>query len=559
MATSDVPAVLAQVRALAGRMRALAGAVDGAAGRLGDVLRAPPALDAADLAALRALPPAMDAKDALAQRRDALQRELAHLRAQFGHELRRAAAPEVLNEEGLPFVELSEEMPASPPATPRLEARRMGGTNVLGRTPGRIEPFVPQAPAGDRRAWMESIFSELEAEEEAEREAREKQEAQEAPGAGAPGGRPASASTPLRRGFLNPTRRAQVAARGGADPEDDGVAEEAARIVELLGPEVIRGHPNADRILADIAAQPRVEYRDAPPRPAREAVGEAVVERTEPQRAPAPAPAAKPRKVSAFKRRAQGDVPLGPTVSHGVSALERAARADEERAAPRAMPHARPSKAYAAKLAARETVDSDGEEEIRPGKRVHFGGVTAEGDEMEEDEDEEDEDEEDEDEDDASLWDSDDEYTAEDIEGLRPAMAHGADVPDELAQAYADARARLFAQPPAEHDVEDYGLASLNLPQGSRFKAERRAAANDAAAQALADGERPMLVLPSLAPVRFPRPAADGINLDGESDEDDEQLHALMRARLAMGDAGDDDGSARPARDERPPVVRATR
>ena len=68
----------------------------------------------------------------------------------------------------------------------------------------------------------------------------------------------------------------------------------------------------------------------------------------------------------------------------------------------------------------------------------------------------------------------------------------------------------------------------------------------------------------ALAPVRFPRPAAeaDGIDLDGESDEDDEQLHALMRARLAMSERGggdDDDDGGRPARDERPPVVRATR
>ena len=61
----------------------------------------------------------------------------------------------------------------------------------------------------------------------------------------------------------------------------------------------------------------------------------------------------------------------------------------------------------------------------------------------------------------------------------------------------------------------------------------------------------PMMVLPSLAPVRFPRPLAeDDRDLEGESDEDDERLHALMRARMSMESA--EEPSRAP---QRPPQV----
>lgn len=60
------------------------------------------------------------------------------------------------------------------------------------------------------------------------------------------------------------------------------------------------------------------------------------------------------------------------------------------------------------------------------------------------------------------------------------------------------------------------------------------------------------MVLPSLAPVRFPRPVeGDGIDLDGESDEDDERLHALMRARLELGEQA----AEKPRRETAPPAV----
>lgn len=504
MSTGDSGAlapVLASAHALVARLKKINALAKSSTASVRELLAAPLDLDSADIAYLQSSPPEKSAAAALTARQHGasiltdIQAQIGRLRAQFQRELRRAAdAPEeVLNEEGLPFVDPTEQLPASPPETPRLESLTPSGTNTLGRTPGVVAPFVPQAPQGDRAQWMESVFSALEVEEAAEAATEAAQAAQTTRSQGEHGppvpanetraaGRADDASStraaePFRRGFLNQgaSRKEAVAARGGADPEDDGVAEEAARIVELLGPEVIRGHPNADRILADIAAQPRVEYKPVPPKPedtAAEpeapAVGDAVVERSGDAAMTA---TRRSRKLSAFKRRAQGEVPAGPTVSHGVSAIERAARADEERVSERSqpLPHARPSKAYAERLAQRN-VARDDEEEVRPGKRVHFGRVTEHGDgddEADEDVDMDGTDaDENDDSSDAAMWDSDDDYDADDIEALRPSMdGHEGDAywNDDLARAYAEAKSRLFAQPPAQADeegaaAEDYGV-----------------------------------------------------------------------------------------------------
>lgn len=78
-------------------------------------------------------------------------------------------------------------------------------------------------------------------------------------------------------------------------------------------------------------------------------------------------------------------------------------------------------------------------------------------------------------------------------------------------------------------------------------------------AHELREGRMPVMVLPTLAPVRFPRPTKDGtrgMDLDGESDDDDERLHALMRARLSMQGAESDQGRER--KRQPPEVGRAT-
>ncbi|KAL4398769.1 hypothetical protein ACI68E_004166 [Malassezia pachydermatis] len=556
---------------------------------------------------------------------------------------------QVLNEEGLPFVDPLEALPDSPPQTPDLSGHGLPRPtgNVLGRTPGHVEPFDPTLQGEERRQWMSSVFDELEQEEAAERQAEE---------AAAAEAQKAKSPLTLRRGFLQNAAATQAqdttqrtkkhvrivepseetttnveapatkrkAVPLGMDPEDAGVQEEAARIVELLGPEVIRGHPNAERIFADMeASQPRIVQKVVPDdeehaTPAGPAVKDTIEERSTAEPTTIRTPGK--RKASAFKQRqramkAEDEArPSAPSISHGISAIERAGRKDDAQASQlqgARIPHARPTKAYAEKLAQRAAardVDND-EEEAAPARprRVRFGGdevfptdteTAYEAEErMEEDEDahvvhrdEDDENEEaawdetymamdDDDEgdvdtwqdDDDALWDSDDDYTPTDVEALKPAMqGHPDDAywNDDLARAYAEAKARLASTPssvaedPHDDNAETYGIAPLSAsvgddghptsqPHVSRFKAARMKgeAVPDPNGDLVPDQRRghdtdddvqrgPIMVLPSLAPVRFPRPVDDseggGIDLDGESDEDDERLHALMRARLSV-------------------------
>jgi len=636
---------------------------------------------------------------------------------------------QVLNEEGLPFVDPLETLPDSPPATPRLDSVQPRGAapNVLGRTPGRIVPFERDSgalPEGqNRQQWVASVLDALEAEEEHEEPMP--QEPASAPPAAAPragAAQPPSGSesrfSAFKRGFLNQRReeaadqapepekapaladkppapkkqvriqappdhddeeeeieeliqtakRNAVASRTGRDVEDIGVEEEAARIVELLGPEVIRGHPNADRILGEIAAaQPAppppasASPAKRPARPPKNPVGAAVIER-EPSASETPrnARAAAPgKKMSAFKRHKLGasaeapSEPQEPAASSSQAAapptpqaaaaasfaqepqgMEKAAHVDEqlskdriEHGLPPAVPHARPSKAYAEKLARRQRGETEraspmvdeGDVSAQRRRGVRFGGETVIGEEEDEaadeapmDQDEEgvqdaEEGSDDQSTDYDSLWDSEDEYDPEDLEALRPSMeGHEGDAywDEELAREYAEAKARLALRPPpapaTEEDMrdveEEYGVAPMSAsvadradlgntargrerPKVSRFRAARAQRAADAqeqdyAGHALAhqlhettldddghaqDAEKgPMMVLPSLAPVRYPRPHPEGaedrgIDLEGESDSDDERLQAAMRARLDAEAAGTTRESA--AQPSAPPQV----
>lgn len=642
---------------------------------------------------------------------------------------------QVLNEEGLPFVDPLEVLPDSPPQTPQLSAERSTAPtgNVLGRAPGQVAPFHPERDVGggqSRKEWMDSIFASLEREEEAELAAAAAAEpaapAADATSSEAHAGEPGKMKA-IQRGFLQrraekqaqlhpeplaeapvrPKKQVRIAAppsdsddnddeeeeeasaaahrmasekrsksvHYGRHPDDVGVEEEAARIVDMLGPQIIEGHPNADRILADLRAEQTRMVQRAPPAPAssepsappKPAIGEAVVERDAGPPPSAEVPRAAPRKkLSAFKQRQlerQGHssdapsppVPAAPQVSHGVSAIERAGRADESLAPARAqqglppqIPHARPSKAYAERLARRKqgapTADDPAERvDVAPdvpaagGRRVRFGAPTVvEAEEMDDDEEtapydvpdapasdtdmddeenptvhpyEHDSDEMQTDDSDAEgLWDSDDEYTPADLEALKPSMSeHPEDAfwNEQLAKEYAEAKARLslpatrLPPPPGDDDdaAESYGIAPLDAslapnaeergtsqrsrPRVSKFKAARMAGAplpnprddyaarQDHAGHALAHelqghepgAPAPVMVLPSLAPVRYPRPTDESgaIDLDGESDEDDDRLQELMRARLAI-DA--DDGKSAESNTRRaaqPPQVQATR
>lgn len=542
------------------------------------------------------------------EQKHALRQQIAQLKVQFGDQMRTAFQAlqsgddhQVLNEEGLPFVDPLETLPDSPPESPHWRADPPPPTgNVLGRVPGKIVPFDPALRGEDRRAWINSIIDELEEEEHAE---LAKEEAEKK--------RQRSALT-LRRGFLQQStkpvaeEKASTPSSGetkkqvrieapesdsepetmreprpkkvplGMDPEDAGVHEEAARIVDLLGPEVIRGHPNAERIFAEMkAAEPQVVQKAVEPKPAPEsakpAVGEAIVERS--AEASTKRTGSSARKPSAFKQRkmqkqAEGSVPTAPQISQGVSAIERAGRTDDDLAVarqkqglPPQIPHARPTKAYAAKLAQRargkptETMDEDVPE--KPNRRVRFGGEEVRH--VEETDEEMDIADEDSDADawhseDEMIWDSDDGYDSDDLEALKPTMREHTDDAfwnEDLAREYAEAKARLALHPrPSRHSQQDdddtqekYGIASLSneRPHVSRFKAARmsgeRVPDPNGDVAAMSANEKPLMVLPSLAPVRYPKPVGegeDGIDLDGESDDDDERLHALMRARLSM-------------------------
>ena len=516
-----------------------------------------------------------EARAALAAHLNTLEKQMAEYKAQFGAQLREAHAASlrnalsgsaeaasqdpVLNEEGLPFVDPLEMLPDSPPQTPQLDAsapRPMG--NVLGRTPGQVAPFDPTKHGEERQQWMASIFDELQKEEDAEL-AKEQEGAEMPKVAG------------LRRGFLQgqkqqepPKKQVRIVEPDvssdeeeaspepvspekvhkvplGMDPEDAGVQEEAARIVDLLGPEVIRGHPNAERIFAEMeAAQPQMVQKAAPaPRapaePEKPAIGDVVVERSadaDTRRTPSTG-----RKLSAFKQRqlerqrSQGAEdeapvpPVGPSISQGLSAIERAGRVDDAQSAsrihaglPPQVPHARPTKAYAAKLQQRAAATSKGqnmdeEEEIQaPGRRVRFGGEEVRHMDVDEDEDsdpdtsmdhvEGDIDDDDEfhqepDDDDDSmpddtwtsedemLWDSEDEYGPEDLEALKPSMdEHPQDAfwNEDLAREYAEAKARLALQPPAaaqapsneaEDNQEAYGVRTRRLTTDCAARRDR--------------------------------------------------------------------------------------
>ncbi|PKI83917.1 hypothetical protein MVES1_002399 [Malassezia vespertilionis] len=566
----------------------------------------------------------------------------------------------VLNEEGLPFVDPVEQLPDSPPATPDISMHLSSAPvgNILDRAPGSIVPFErSDAELGerDRREWMDAMLDILEKEEEEE----EEQNAADAPLLAAmpqPDKEAPSKLESFRRGFLHrrtetdnatpastednavrpkkhvriaeqepesseeedevPREKRSRAVQYGQHPDDVGVEKEAARIVNLLGPQVIEGHPNADRILAELeASNTRVVQKTPEPTaagPARPAIGEAIVERNEAS-FQEPLSSAPRKKVSAFKRRQlarqeaeEEPIPNAPTVSQGIPAIERAGRAEEGLASQRAsqglppqIPHARPTKAYAERLRQRREANAqeavDGENDAPPlsaTRKVRFGSPTVvEAEAMDEEDTMSPMDEADDDvpmqydsEDsmqsgDDTLWDSDDEYDLNDLASLRPSMEGHAEDPywdEQLAKEYAEAQARLGAiahlSTPARNDAsaeESYGIAPLDSsvadrddttgntarehtkPNVSRFKAAR--IAGDAVPNPtwqLDHGAKqdepedsisgvPVMVLPSLAPVRFAKhanPDTRQVDVDGESDEDDDRLQALMRARLDIAE-----------------------
>ncbi|KAN0062503.1 hypothetical protein ACQY0O_005034 [Thecaphora frezii] len=223
----------------------------------------------------------------------------------------------------------------------------------------------------------------------------------------------------------NAGRSGETAEKQHAD--DVGVEEEAARIVDLLGPGIVEGHPGApakdvlDQMQRAFEEDKRTQIAEAlAERQKREeeereferkkrlaekpALGQTVVERQPGSSGPArgdAAAAVQKAKASAFKRGFLNQKPsfvpvnpprardtaataakpssaatVPPTQSLGMSALDRAGLGDDDLSRrrqqmglPAAVPHARPSKAYAEKMAKRQQgVDVDAEQDADAGE-----------------------------------------------------------------------------------------------------------------------------------------------------------------------------------------------
>lgn len=228
--------------------------------------------------------------------------------------------------------------------------------------------------------------------------------------------------------LMGPIQKASSSKRREIDAEDEGTEEEAAKIINLLGMDVLKGHPQYDAMVESTKAQEeanRIAAQEAaekypPLKPSTSldpAIRKDVVERQiEPQTAGKSArPSSNGKGPSAFKRNLMAsakplkppprsqkgeafnsveELPAGPRTSIGMSALERASQSDHtiskertQQGLPAAVPHARPSKAYAEKLEARrrgeqgpnegnaQSKQDGAKEEDQPAKmsKVRFG------------------------------------------------------------------------------------------------------------------------------------------------------------------------------------------
>lgn len=218
--------------------------------------------------------------------------------------------------------------------------------------------------------------------------------------------------------------------------DDVGVEEEAARIIDLLGPDLVEGHPNAPskQVLAEmqrefeaskhaqtapaIAERARLQEQEREREAERQrelaakpALGESVVERSSSSSSSGKTAAFKPgflnQKPPSFKPvKPPSRAP--PTKSLGMSALDRAGLSDDDLAQRRekmglnpAVPHARPSKAFQEKMdrqrngqptssAASALPDHEelarptGDDDLPAEGRVRFAAAGDDGDDVEE-------------------------------------------------------------------------------------------------------------------------------------------------------------------------------
>ncbi|PWN32402.1 uncharacterized protein FA14DRAFT_175198 [Meira miltonrushii] len=167
----------------------------------------------------------------------------------------------------------------------------------------------------------------------------------------------------------------------GSDVEDEGNEEEAKMIVELLGIDSIKGHPQYESIKQSMKAQEDEARRSTEQANAKyQSTGKAtdgvpsvrkeVIEHAPGKTSALPSSSKSRKDSSAFKmgflnvkpkQYTKPPLPAGPQTTQGISALERATNRDEIISEERikqgltpSVPHARPSKAFAEKLEARK-------------------------------------------------------------------------------------------------------------------------------------------------------------------------------------------------------------
>jgi hypothetical protein len=438
--------------------------------------------------------------------------------------------------------------------------------------------------------------------------------------------RPATSDSPERRHFARGGRPLAPPVPSRIDEsERKDAEEEARRIVELLGPGVARGHPNAP---PDLDALERARAEDeqqrlpppVPPLPKGPTMKDAVVERKPAAQPLMPTAAPSMFKRGFLNRNAAGpskaarerQLPDAPRRSQGMSALERAGQVDDdEEAKGRApLPHARPSKAFAERLEKRRAGEAEApedEEDAQQG-RVRFAAPQAiEDDPGDVSPPPDDGDPPDASSDEAWMLSSDDDSSI-DLDALAPSFdalvddLHSAELAREyelakagLAEARERAAQRMLlggsdAMDDTDEEEDGTDIVPPERQEGervSRFKASRVARAAGFAggrsrelstpsreeqdrradevghelAHMLEDAQnvgpsddadthpparglgapppRVAMVIPTLAPVRYPKNAREllqgerrgPIDLEGES-EDEDALQGVMRARL---------------------------
>jgi hypothetical protein len=437
---------------------------------------------------------------------------------------------------------------------------------------------------------------------------------------------------------------------------DDDMEDEAKSILELLGLDAIKGHPQAAGLyealkdsekmkeLASKAEAARLTALEKEAqKPKKAAVSQKVTERTPTAKDYTKEMAANETgtRMGGFKKGflnprpssttaptvSSSDLPSAPRISQGLSALERAAQSDQSVEEERVknglkptVPHARPSKAFAEKLEAKKRGERNqktglSEEEGRVPERI---GRVRFDDQHEEEEVKrshsahtpsstrnsvetklmEGSDAEDDDEDDGTLdsigmsiseeyldedtvealgyfsdeeFDPDIGFDEDDIIQSRPHFkGNGSEIANEdLRREYERVKATLGARSQnnndlddAEEDEDDYREGKdLSLPgneeQGtarvSRFKQDRLKRAlsgQNVVSNELGTGLEgaknvgPRMLIPSIANVRFPTQGQDVVEgqelqLDGQDDEEDDQLEEIMRMRLSQSQQQD--------------------